>query len=147
MISPSLKKLAGFQTQLKFLILPVWLTLPSWPDLHCIWPQHPLHHFWLHSGLFLFLLWHMFYSSFFVWHTPNGCEHQNGSCGLMFRLNAQWKSTANTFLTLPPAVWFLLNKPISVLGGCLSGLSIVCSTSREAQRSNDTQDLSVEPLT
>lgn len=46
-------------------------------------------------------LWHIFYSSVFVWHRPKGCELQNRPRGLMFGLNTQWNSTANTFLTPP----------------------------------------------
>lgn len=84
------------------------------------------------------LLWHMLYSSVFVWLTPKGCELQNGPRGLMFGLSTQWNSTANSFLTPPSGVWLQLHKPISMLGGGLPGLSIVCSTSREYQRSNDT---------
>lgn len=92
-------------------------------------------------------LWHMLYSSVFVWLTPKGCELQNGPRGLMFGLKAQWNSRASSFLTPPHGVWLLLQKPISMMGGHLPGLSIVCSTSREAQRSSGTQDLSAGPLT
>lgn len=92
------------------------------------------------------LLWHMLYSSVFVWLTPSGRELQNGPRGLMFGLSSQWNSTASSFLTPPPSVWLLLYKPISKLGGRLPRLSILCSTSREAQWSSVTQDLGAVPL-
>lgn len=51
---------------------------------------------------------------------PKGCELQNGPRGLMFGLNAQWNSTANSFLTPPSGVWLSLHKLFSMLGGRLA---------------------------
>lgn len=92
------------------------------------------------------LLWQILYSSVFVWLTPRDCELQNGPRGFMFGLSTQWNSTASSFLTPPPSVWLLLYKPIFMLGGCIPRLSILCSTSREAQKSSVTQDLGAGPL-
>lgn len=94
------------------------------------------------------LLWHMLYSSVFVWLTPKCWELQNGPRGLMFGLSSYWNSTATSFLTPPSYVCLLLHKPISMLGGHLPGLLFfVCSTFKEAQRSSHKQDLSFKPLT